>query len=55
MLLCVCLSAAEPGAWYACLPLHVVYMYDPIPGPWQEPGAAAEEELEDGQQVSWER
>lgn len=26
----------EPGAWYACLPLHVVYSYDPLPGPWQE-------------------
>lgn len=39
-------SGVEPGAWYACLPLHVVYQYDPIPGPWQEmvgggPAAAA--------------
>eukprot|EP00775_Hariotina_reticulata_P014504 gene14504-14629_t len=31
-------SAAEPGAWYACLPLEVVYHYDPIP---QAPGPEA--------------
>jgi hypothetical protein len=42
-------SAVEPGAWYACLPLHVVYMYDPIPGPWHDPAGAAEEELEQQQ------
>ena len=29
-------SAGEPGAWYACLPLHVVYQYDPIPGSSQQ-------------------
>ncbi|WIA17432.1 hypothetical protein OEZ85_014282 [Tetradesmus obliquus] len=34
-------SACEPGAWYACLPLHVVYQYDPIPSPWPDAAAAA--------------
>lgn len=26
-------SAEEPGAWYAVLPLHMVYAFDPIPAP----------------------
>uniref|UniRef100_A0A383VT24 beta-N-acetylhexosaminidase n=1 Tax=Tetradesmus obliquus TaxID=3088 RepID=A0A383VT24_TETOB len=34
-------SACEPGAWYACLPLHVVYQYDPIPSPWPDAAAAS--------------
>ncbi|KAF6256580.1 hypothetical protein COO60DRAFT_1702275 [Scenedesmus sp. NREL 46B-D3] len=34
-------SSCEPGAWYACLPLQVVYQYDPIPSPWPDAAAAA--------------
>lgn len=34
-------SSDEPGAWYACLPLHVVYHYDPIPQPRQSNTSAA--------------
>lgn len=45
----LCCSAAEPGAWYACLPLHVVYSYDPLPGPWQELQAEGLEQDEVGQ------
>lgn len=32
------LQADEPGAWYAMLPLEMVYSYDPVP---PEPAAAS--------------
>jgi hypothetical protein len=52
MLFCVilCCSAAEPGAWYACLPLEVVYHYDPIPQAGPEALAAAAQLEQDASQ-----
>jgi hypothetical protein len=34
-------SPSEPGAWYACLPLEVVYSFDPLPPPSRHGAATA--------------